>query len=169
MSTRASATWRLDWGWSMCCQDITQVTIGIRSQLNSGYWQEVNLRGKDESNSFLWPDFWSHTPSFIQYPSDIRAFQVVPVVKNPPANARDIRDVGLIWGQKELLEEDMAIHASILAWRIPWTEKSGRLQSIALHGVRQDRSDLAHMHTGDINICQPYLKWRGAIHRDWNH
>ena len=56
------------------------------------------------------------------------------------------------------LEEGMAIHASILAWRIPWTEKSGRLQSIALHGVRQDRSDLAHMHTGDINICQPYLK-----------
>ena len=79
------------------------------------------------------------------------------MVKNPPANARDIRDVGLIRGQKDPVEEGVAIHASILAWKIPWTEKSGRLQSIASHRVRQDKSDLARIHTGDINICQPYL------------
>ena len=33
-------------------------------------------------------------------------------------------------GQEDLLEEAMAIHSSILAWRIPWTEESGRLQSM---------------------------------------
>ena len=33
-------------------------------------------------------------------------------------------------GWYDLLEEDMATHSSILAWRIPWTEESGRLQSI---------------------------------------
>ena len=33
-------------------------------------------------------------------------------------------------GQEELLEEGMATQSSILAWRIPWTEKPGRLQSM---------------------------------------
>ena len=47
------------------------------------------------------------------------ASQVVLVVKNLPANAGDIKDVGLIPGQEDPLEEGMAIHFSILAWRIP--------------------------------------------------
>ena len=33
-------------------------------------------------------------------------------------------------GRADPLEEDMATHSSILAWRIPWTEESGKLQSI---------------------------------------
>ena len=32
-------------------------------------------------------------------------------------------------GQKDLLKKGMATHSSILAWRIPWTEEPGRLQS----------------------------------------
>ena len=44
---------------------------------------------------------------------------MVLVVKNPPANAGDIRDAGSIPGQKDPLEEGMATHFSILAWRIP--------------------------------------------------
>ena len=47
------------------------------------------------------------------------------VVKNTPANAGDIRDSGLIPGLEEPLEEGMATHSSILAWRIPWTEEPG--------------------------------------------
>ena len=35
-------------------------------------------------------------------------------------------------GQEDPLEKEMATHPIILAWRIPWTEESGRLQSIAL-------------------------------------
>ena len=38
-------------------------------------------------------------------------------------------------GQEDLLEEGMATHSSILAWRISWTEKPGRLQSIGLQRV----------------------------------
>ena len=41
------------------------------------------------------------------------------MVKNPPANEGDIRDAGLIHGQEDPLEEGMATHSSILAWRIP--------------------------------------------------
>ena len=39
-------------------------------------------------------------------------------------------------GPKGPLEKVMAIHSSVLAWRIPWTKKPGRLQSIALQRVR---------------------------------
>ena len=57
------------------------------------------------------------------------------MVKNPPANARDLRVVGLIPGLEDPLEEGMATYSSILAWRIPWTEKPGRLQSMGLPRV----------------------------------
>ena len=40
----------------------------------------------------------------------------------------------------------MGTHSSILAWRIPWTEETGRLQFIRVPNSRT-QSDLAHMHT----------------------
>ena len=46
------------------------------------------------------------------------------VVKNPPANS------GSIPGLRRSPEKEMATHSSILAWRIPWTEEPGRLQSM---------------------------------------
>ena len=51
------------------------------------------------------------------------------MVKNPPANARDVSDMGSIPHKEDLLEKDMATHSSILTWKIPWTEEPGRLQS----------------------------------------
>ena len=60
------------------------------------------------------------------------------MVKNPSANTRDIRDVGLILGWEDPLEEGMTTHSSILAWRIPWTEEPGGLQSIGLQRVGPD-------------------------------
>ena len=52
------------------------------------------------------------------------------MVKNLPANVRDIRDVGLLPGLGRSLEKGMETHSSILAWRVPWTEEPGRLQSM---------------------------------------
>ena len=40
------------------------------------------------------------------------------VVKNLPANAGDLKDVGSIPGQEDTLEDDMAIHTTVLAWEI---------------------------------------------------
>ena len=57
------------------------------------------------------------------------------MIKNLPANAGDIRDEGLIPGWEDLLEEGMATHFSILAWRIPWTEETGRVQYIGTQRV----------------------------------
>ena len=63
---------------------------------------------------------------------------MVLVVKNPPANPGDTRDVGLIPGEADPLEEGTATQPSILAWRVPWTEEPGGLESIALQRVRHD-------------------------------
>ena len=41
-------------------------------------------------------------------------------------------------GQKDPLEEGMATHSSILAWRIPWAEETGGLQPMGLHKVEHD-------------------------------
>ena len=60
------------------------------------------------------------------------------MVKNPAANAGDLGDVGSIPGWDDPLEEGMATHSSILAWKIPWTEEAGRLQSMGLQRVRHD-------------------------------
>ena len=57
-------------------------------------------------------------------------------VKNPPAKAGDARD--MIPSLEDPLEEGMATHYSILAWRISWTEKLVRLQFIGLQRVGQD-------------------------------
>ena len=58
------------------------------------------------------------------------ASQMVLVAKDLPANAGDIKDVGSIPGLGRSFEKGMATLFSILAWRIPWTEKPGRLQSM---------------------------------------
>ena len=47
-------------------------------------------------------------------------------------------------GQEDPPEKEMATHSSIFAWEIPWTEESGRLQSIGLQRVR---NNLATEHT----------------------
>ena len=54
------------------------------------------------------------------------------MVKNPPTNAGDL---GSIPGWEDPLEKEMTTHSSILAWRIPWTEEPGGLQSIGWERV----------------------------------
>ena len=66
------------------------------------------------------------------------ALQVALVVKNLLAMAGDVRDTGFIPGSGRSLEEDMAIHSSILAWRIPWTEEPGGLWSMGSQRVGHD-------------------------------
>ena len=55
---------------------------------------------------------------------------------------KDLAPVRETWirslGREDPLEEKMATHSSILAWRIPWTEEPGGLQSMGLQRVRND-------------------------------
>ena len=49
-------------------------------------------------------------------------------------------DLGLIPGQEDPLEKDLATNSSILAWKIPWTEEPGGLQSMGLQRVGHNRA-----------------------------
>ena len=87
-------------------------------------------------------------------------FLVVLVVKKPPANT-DVRNVGLILGWEDPLEEGMAPDSSIRAWRILWTEEPGRLQSTGLQRVRHDWMTCTHMHAYMYILFQilfPYIE-----------
>ena len=65
----------------------------------------------------------------------IRASLVAQTVKNPPAmQETQVQSLG----REDPLEKEMATHSSILAWRIPWTEESGRLQSMGSQRISQD-------------------------------
>ena len=64
-----------------------------------------------------------------------RAPLVAQPGENPPANAGDM---GSVPGWGDPLEKGMATHSSILAWRIPWTEEPGRLQSMGSQSVGHD-------------------------------
>ena len=66
-----------------------------------------------------------------------RGFTGGSLIKSLPANAGG---VGSTLGQDDPLEEEMATHSSILAWRIPWTGEPGRLQSM---GSQRAGHDLA--------------------------
>ena len=70
--------------------------------------------------------------------------------KNPGCQHKGHKRLGETWvpplGREDPLEEDTATHSSALAWRIPWTEEPGGLQSLG--SQRRTRlSDLARVHT----------------------
>ena len=53
-------------------------------------------------------------------------------------SAYNVRDLVQSLGLGDLLEKEMATHSSILAWKIPWMEEPGRLQSMGLQRVGHD-------------------------------
>ena len=63
---------------------------------------------------------------------------VVLMVKNLPPNAEDVWMRVQSLGREDLPEKGMATHSSILAWRTPWTEEFGGLQSRGLHIAGHD-------------------------------
>ena len=64
-------------------------------------------------------------------------------LKNLPASAGDLGSRSLGW--EDPLEKGMAIHSSILVWRIPWTEEPGGLQSMGSQRVEQDWAINTHI------------------------
>ena len=68
-------------------------------------------------------------------------------------------------GQEDPLEKGMAAHSSILAWRIPWAEEPGGLQSSGLQRVRRDRARMPFIHPSvhpsiSPSICPQRMKVR---------
>ena len=61
-------------------------------------------------------------------------------VRSQPASAGDAGDTGSIPGREDPLQKEMTTHSSILAWRIPWTEKPDGLLSMESQRVGHDYS-----------------------------
>ena len=67
--------------------------------------------------------------------SSLLVFFVAQTVKHLPAmEETQVQSLG----REDPLEEGMATHSSVLAWRIPWTDKSGRLQSLESMGSQKE-------------------------------
>ena len=77
--------------------------------------------------------------SWLQLPSTM----IFGVRENKVCHCFHFLPIYLPWSDRTRLEKEMATQCSILAWRIPWTEKSGGLQSI---GSQRDRHDWATKH-----------------------
>ena len=86
------------------------------------------------SNFYFSPIMLSCLKSLV-VPIVFGSFPGGSVVKSMPANAGD---VGSIPGSGRSPEEEMANPSSILAWKIPWTEEPGRLQSTGSRRVGHD-------------------------------
>ena len=84
------------------------------------------------------PEMWAQSQgphSHIYMGSSLRKNQVVQVVKNPPAmQETQVRCLG----REDTLGKGIATRSSILAWRIPWTEEPGGLQSMRSERVGRD-------------------------------
>ena len=60
-------------------------------------------------------------------------------------------------------EKKKEFHSSILAWRIPWTEEPGRLQSMSSQRVGHELSDSAHTHASRLCISFLFLNVMAAV------
>ena len=65
-----------------------------------------------------------------------------------------------VWlkGWEDSLEKEMATHSSICAWRIPWTEEPGGLQSIVLQRVRHNWATKQQQHSYKEHYCSPFIE-----------
>ena len=118
-----------------------------RTRSGKVQWRKWLLRSdfKDELSSVSYSLSWSRSrkggagqsAQLVQSPernrnilSVAKDFPGSSVVKNPPANAGETSSI-----PGSSLEEEMATYSSILAWKIPWTEEPGGLQSMGLQRV----------------------------------
>ena len=72
---------------------------------------------------------------------------ILMAMAGPKESTCNARDQGLIPGSGKSLEESMATHSSILAWRSPWTEEPGGLQSTGLQVTNTHTHTHTHTHT----------------------
>ena len=82
---------------------------------------------------------------------------VLPCGSDSKESAYNSRDLGLIPGLRSSLEKKMATHSHILAWRIPWTEEHGELQSMGLQVVRHDWATNTFTFTTSLKCFKPFF------------
>ena len=136
------------------CEGETGQGYGRFRTINSHanlWWDEEVL---SLSPTYLWTGFLLINIWGLLYQASL----VAQTVKWPPALWES--RVGSL-GQEDPLEKEMATHSSILAWRIPWAEKPGRLQSMGTHRVGHDWANSLsfHFHFRVVFALPSILHW----------
>ena len=138
--------------WSQVCsllqKDFPKLTV-----LSRGIRMEPTL--------LSWSPYWSSTASVFPYSfpvsfrikTEVTGALVLIMSSSASLMAQRLKCLPptqetQVWslGREDPLEKEMATHSSTLAWRIPWTEETGGLQSTGSQRVGHDWSDLARMH-----------------------
>ena len=87
-----------------------------------------------------------------------RAFWEVPGSSDGKVSAYNAGNPGSIPGSEDPLEKEMATHSSILAWKIPWTEEPGRLQSMGSQSQTQ-LSDFTSLRANTYKWTWHFSVW----------
>ena len=106
---------------------------------NGNPLQHSCLENPTDGRSLIAYSPWGRKESdvidFTSLHNHVRTSPVAQMVKSLPAMRKTwVRSLG----REDPLEKEMAIHSSILAWKIPWTEEPDRLQSMGSKRVRHD-------------------------------
>ena len=106
--------------------------------------------------------------------SCLETFQAASLVAQSVKNPTSVWEPQ-VWflGQEDPLEKEMATHSSILAWRIPWREEPGRLQSMRVARLRHDLATKPPPPPLWVELCfsaPPKMCWSLSRHyfRRWN-
>ena len=122
------------------CRNQRNWQVKFRSHVRTQYKKKTKMR-----TFFIFRNFDLELTLvlnfFLKLCLSVHSFPSGSVVKNPPAMQELQVTLVRSLGQEDPLEEDMATHSSILAWRIPWTGEPSGLQSIGWQRVGHDWSD----------------------------
>ena len=139
-----------------------------KSRARLSDWTATNLNSpKDRKEEVAFTEQLLFTGGF---PGDL-------VVKYPPVNAGDFQETW-VWflGREDPLEKEMATHSSILAWKIPWTEEPGGLQSMGSQNLTQLSTQACTVYKGstlfkgglNADISYPWtLPVRASLVAQW--
>ena len=114
----------------------------------------VRAKSLSRFYSLIFPEFF--IINFLCWSTNTEGLPGWFSIKNLPVmqGMQDRRVQPLSW--EDFLEEEMATHSSVLAWKVPWTEEPGGIQSMGSQRVRQDWSDPAGTHAQIQKILSNY-------------
>ena len=106
-------------------EGIHQKTDSVSTQISDFHPLEL----KEKKHHICGMFFMGTQPDECNYPSNLQAVKCLSTMRETCVQS-------LVW--ENPLEKEMAIHPSTIAWKIPWTEEPGRLQSMESKRVRHD-------------------------------
>jgi len=121
---------------------------------SSGDWQKT-------SNKTLWVSTgWVNLRGYVLRVYIMITFTFIHFFTRTSLVAQTVKNLSTMretWvpslGREDPLEKEMAIHSSTIAWKIPWTEEPGRLQSMGSKRVEHDRTTSLSFHFHPTKNC----------------